>query len=106
MNYEQRTLELIAENEALKCANASMRAAIDEEFNNGKPIDLVWLTREELKEYSDVNQAGGIDSIRLSAIRDLARTECPVGGYVIKSPASRMQMLEWANFEEKCNNER
>lgn len=53
---------------ALKCANKSMRVAIDDEFENGKPIDLVWMTRDEMKEYSDINQAGGVDAIKADAI--------------------------------------
>jgi hypothetical protein len=53
-----------------------MRSAIDDEFNNGKHIDLVWMTRDEMKEYSDVKQAGGINSIKASAVQEFANRYC------------------------------
>ena len=45
-----------------------------------------------------------VNKIRISAIRDLARLECVVSGPVITNEESRKQMIDWANFEESCNN--
>ena len=96
---------LVKENEALKRINHNLSSLLIAPMVDNKPVDLVWLTRDDLKDYSDVHQAGGINAIRISAIRDLARTECPVSGPIITSEESRKQMLEWADFEEKYSNE-
>ena len=46
-----------------------------------------------------------VSKVMVSAIRDLARTECPVSGYIITSKESRKQMLDWADFSERCDND-
>ena len=73
--YEQQQIDLVAKVEALEsqavgleCANKSMREAIDDEFENGTGIDIIWMTRDEMKEYSDVHQAGGIPSKTRSSL--------------------------------------
>ena len=69
MNINEMTMELLVkENEALKRANHSMATEINRGFDIGKATDIVWITRDEMKEYSDINQAGGINAIKADAI--------------------------------------
>ena len=69
MNINEMTMELlIKENKALKKANHSMAIEINTGFDTGKSVDIVWITRDEMKGYSDIVQAGGINSIKADAI--------------------------------------
>ena len=75
------TMELLVkENEALKRANHSMATEINRGFDIGKATDIVWITRDEMKEYSDINQAGGINAIKADAI-EYAAGEADKAGY-------------------------
>lgn len=61
---------LAAKNKALKEVNAALRAiniSVAKKEAEGQP-DLVWLTRDDLQEYSDIEQAGGIKAIKVAAI--------------------------------------
>ena len=53
---------------ALEKINQGLVDAVNQSDDDGKHVDLVWLTRDEMKEYSDVNQAGGINAIKADAI--------------------------------------
>ena len=65
------TMELLVkENEALKKANHSMAIEINTGFDTGKSVDIVWITRDEMKGYSDIVQAGGFNSIKADAIEE------------------------------------
>lgn len=68
MYIEQQALDLVKENEALRRINQGLTDAVNQSDDNGKAVDLVWLTRDELKEYSDINQAGGVNAIKADAI--------------------------------------
>ena len=111
-SFEKQALDTIAKNEALevenkalKEVNSALRAiniSVAKKAAEGR-CDLVWLTRDDLQEYSDIEQAGGINGVRLSTMRDLAILRCPASGFVITNEKSRMEILDWANFEESCN---
>jgi len=98
-SYEQQQLDLVKERDELKSqVNSLLKACklYGDCFGCSNPESdeadtIVLLTPEQC-----------LNSVRLSAIRDLASTEFPVSGYIIQS---RKQILQWADFEEACNNE-
>ncbi|QDP52110.1 MAG: hypothetical protein Unbinned706contig1000_54 [Prokaryotic dsDNA virus sp.] len=121
MNYEQQALELIKENEALKSQVNMTREQLQNTIDyiwafEGKFCDFgehLWQSMPQTKlNYSnakamiDKTPEQCLNSIRTSAIRDLATMECPVSGYIITSEESRRQMIGWADFEDGCNNEK
>ena len=80
---QQKELEALkAQNETMLALNIHLANTIQSKVTDDKPTDLVWLTRDELQEYSDVHQAGGIDAIKADAIKEFVRsihstdTEC------------------------------
>ena len=66
---KEKELEALkAQNETMLALNIHLANTIQSKVTDDKPTDLAWLTRDELKEYSDVHQAGGINAIKADAI--------------------------------------
>ena len=61
---------LMTDNEALRQINKSLVDAINQN-DEERTSDLVWMTRDEMKDYSDVHQAGGINAIKANAIIEM-----------------------------------
>jgi len=79
MSIEQQALDLVAENEALRQINKGLVNSIDQN-DDDRPADLVWLTRDELKGYSDLVQAGGVNAIKADAIEEAAKLHLTLNG--------------------------
>ena len=67
-DFEAKNIELEARNNSLERINQGLVDAINQSDDDGRHVDIVWLTRDELKEYSDIQQAGGINSVKADAI--------------------------------------
>ena len=95
-----------AENIALKAQVNQLREALTMSFNGAWDDDHATTIDKIVRAAMDNSSEQCLNSVCVQAIRDLARTECPVSGPIITNEESRKQMLEWADFEERCNNER
>ena len=71
MSINEMTMELLVkENEALKRINLGLANLLISQIEDNKPTTLTWLTKDDLIEYSDINQAGGINAIKADAIEE------------------------------------
>lgn len=107
-SLDKQLEELISERNAFEVENISLKAQVNQLLKACK------LYGDGIESHASLDEADTIvimtpeqcvESIGISAIRDLARTECPASGYIITSEESRKQMIGWADFVERCNNE-
>lgn len=110
MNSSDEQMEqLIKERNAFEAENIALKAQVNSLLTACKfYMDCIHEDQVGLEEADTIvlmTPEQCLNSVCVQAIRDLARTECPVSGPIITSEESRKQMLEWADFEERCNNE-
>lgn len=74
--FEAENIALKARNSSLEHINQGLVDAINQSDDDGKHPDIVWLMRDELQDYSDVHQAGGINAVKASAVQEFANRYC------------------------------